>query len=84
MEDKKAVALKYYGDLPAPFVTAKGKGPTAERMLKLARENGVPVQDSRDLAQLLFAVDLGDFIPEELYELVAQLYAFVLEIQDEL
>jgi flagellar biosynthesis protein len=78
---KTAVALKYDRvKNRAPAVTASGRGPIAERILKLARENGVPVREDPDLVQLLAKLDLGQAIPGELYPIVAEVFAFVYRL----
>lgn len=82
MERRKAVALRYNEDLPAPFVSAKGRGFIAERLLRIAEEHGVPIQTDRALSDVLFELEPGQTIPEEIYEVVARLYAFVMELQD--
>lgn len=84
MQDRKAVALKYIEELPAPFIAAKGKGRIAERILEIAREEGVLIEGQEELTELLFSLEMGSFIPEELYEIIAQLYTFVLETQEKL
>ena len=70
-----AVALQYDGK-SAPRVTAKGHDQVAERILALAREHNIPLQENHELAQLLAKVDLGEEIPEALYLAVAQIIAF--------
>jgi len=79
--DKKrqtAVALGYKGgEGNAPKVKAKGRGPVAEKIIDLARENGVPIQSDPDLVEVLAALDLDMEIPEEIYAVVAELLAFV-------
>jgi flagellar biosynthesis protein len=72
-----AVALEYDGQA-APRVTAKGGGEVAERIVETAREHGVPIEDNAILAEALSAVELDDHIPQELYQSVAQVIAFVL------
>ena len=70
----KAVALKYEkGRMKAPRVTAKGRGILAERLVVLARENGVPVQEDRLLVEALEAVEVGSDVPAELYQVVAEI-----------
>ena len=65
-ERKKAVALQYdKGRMKAPRVTAKGRGVLAERLVALAKENGVPVQEDRLLVEALEAVDVGRDVPIE-------------------
>jgi flagellar biosynthesis protein len=70
-----AVALRYDGS-GAPRVTAKGRAEVAERIVALAREHGVPLQDEPELAAVLAQVPLGDEIPELLYRAVAEVIAF--------
>lgn len=83
MEKNKAVALKYSKELPAPFIAATGKGRLADRMIEIAEENGIPVEKWEDLTEVLFTLDAGSFIPEGLYEVIAQLYVTIANVQDE-
>ena len=78
---KKAVALKY--KLPqdsAPKVTAKGTGAVAEKIIDIARKQGIPVKDDPDLVEVLSRLDLDEEIPPELYVIVAELLAFVYSL----
>lgn len=70
-----AVALRYDGK-NTPTVTAKGEGVTAQQILELAEQHGVPLQNDPELARILALVPLGDEIPQELYVAVAQVIAF--------
>jgi flagellar biosynthetic protein FlhB len=73
-----AVALKYSADKAAPIVVAKGKDLIAFKIRDLAKQSGVPVVPDPPLARSLHAsVEVGQMIPEELYQTVAQLLAFV-------
>ncbi|REK53889.1 MAG: FhlB domain-containing protein [Thermobacillus sp.] len=75
---RKAVALKYNpAEHSAPVVTAKGQGHVAERILELARENGVPIQEEPSLIEVLSKLDIDQEIPPELYALVAEVLSFV-------
>ncbi|NPA40858.1 MAG: flagellar biosynthesis protein FlhB [Aquificae bacterium] len=75
-----AVALKYDGEKDkAPKVVAKGKGSMAERIIRVAQENEVPVMRKPELARALYqAVDVGEEIPPEFYRAVAEVIAFVM------
>ncbi|GEM_PF-429739 len=84
VEMNKAVALQYSKDLPAPFIAASGKGLLAERMLKIAKEEGIPIEKREELTEVLFTLEVGTFIPEELYEVIAQLYVTIADVQEEL
>jgi flagellar biosynthesis protein len=78
---KKAVALKYEPDSDnAPRVTAKGSGAVADKIIELAKENGIPVKDDPDLVEVLAKLDLNEEIPPELYIIVAELLAFLYKI----
>ena len=74
---KKAVAVKYSRELPAPFIVAKGKGELAGKLLKIAREHNIEIIENRDLTESLIKLDIDDFIPEEFYEIMAQIIIFV-------
>jgi flagellar biosynthesis protein len=79
---EKAVALEYRDDLPAPIIVAKGRGVLAERILRIAEENGVTILEKGSLADRLYAFDPGNVIPEDLYAVVAEVYAFLISIDE--
>jgi flagellar biosynthetic protein FlhB len=74
-----AVAIKYDGgSMRAPKVVAKGKRLLAERIVRLAREAGIPVMQDIPLARALYKlVDVGGEIPVALYKAVARILAYV-------
>jgi flagellar biosynthetic protein FlhB len=76
-----SVALRYDRDHAAPVVVAKGKDHVAFRIREIAREAGVAVVPDPPLARTLHAsVEIGHMIPEELYQAVAQLLAYVYRV----
>jgi flagellar biosynthetic protein FlhB len=77
-----AVAIKYDATkMEAPIVLAKGKGPLAARIRRVAVENGIPIVEKKPLAQALYrAVKVGHSIPSELYEGVAEILAYVYRL----
>ncbi|WP_273464924.1 EscU/YscU/HrcU family type III secretion system export apparatus switch protein [Treponema berlinense] len=78
MEKKqKAVCLKYPENAAAPFIAAKGQGFAAEKMLEIARQNKIPVVENENLANVLSVENIGQLIPESLYEAVASIFAFI-------
>lgn len=77
---KKAAALKYENGYEAPIVSAAGIGKIAENIIKNAEESNVPVVYDEELASLLTNVDVGDSIPFELYEAVAKVIAYVMDV----
>lgn len=74
---KTAVALSYEpGDL-APKILATGKGELAERIIKKGEEGNVPFYKDNKLANTLSKLEIGDTIPPELYDVVAEILVFV-------
>ena len=74
-----AVALEYEeGTRRAPVVVAKGRGLVAEKIMEVARENGITIEANPMLAEALSGVPLDDSIPHELYQAVAEVIGFVL------
>ena len=81
---KEAIALTYKpGQEDAPTIVAKGKGKIAENILAKANEHNVPIQEDASLVELLGQLDINQSIPEELYQAVAEVFAFVYKIDRE-
>ncbi|MCX7163071.1 MAG: EscU/YscU/HrcU family type III secretion system export apparatus switch protein [Betaproteobacteria bacterium] len=78
-----AVALKYAPGTSAPTVVAKGRGLIAQEIISRARENGVFVHESPELVALLSHVDLDGQIPPQLYVAVAELLAWIYQVERE-
>ncbi len=74
---KQAVALSYDPDDDAPKVVATGKGALAEKMIEEAKQAKVPVHKDSKLADTLSRLEIGELIPPELYEVVAEILVFV-------
>ncbi len=82
---RKAVALRYDENRDrAPKVVAKGDRLLAERIIALAEEQGIVVQEDRDLVALLAKLDVESEIPESLYAAVAEVLAFVYRLNNRL
>lgn len=78
---KQAAALRYdHQQDIAPKVVAQGRGRTAEEIMKKAKEHGVPMLEDPTLVELLSELNINETIPEELYEAVAEVFAFVYEL----
>lgn len=75
-----AVALSYADKNKAPVVVAKGYGATAESIMRLARENRIYVHESAELVGLLMQVNLDRQIPPTLYLAVAEVMAWVAQV----
>ncbi|MDI6602258.1 MAG: EscU/YscU/HrcU family type III secretion system export apparatus switch protein [Thermoanaerobacteraceae bacterium] len=80
---KKAVALRYRSELAAPLVVAKGKGILAKKIIETAMNGNIPVIENKDLAELLFKIDIGNYIPPELYKAVAEVLIFIKKLEKE-
>lgn len=72
---RRATALHYEGS-GAPKVTASGRGYIADRIVEVARENGVPVRHDPALSEALAALELETEIPQDLYTAVAEAIAW--------
>ena len=74
---KQAIALEYNPSEDAPKVIASGKGVLAEKIIAKAQESDVPIHRNDKLADTLSRLEIGDMIPPELYEVVAEILIFV-------
>lgn len=82
---KQAAALTYdEAEHLAPKLIAKGSGEVADEIIKLAKENNIPIQEDATLVQLLSELEINEVIPEELYELVAEIFAFIYRVEKEI
>ncbi len=79
MAEKKAVALKYSQGLEAPIIVAKGKGKIADKILAEAAKNEIPIKEDTVLVDMLGISEIGNIVPEETWEILAQIFAFVME-----
>lgn len=77
-ELKSATALQYSPDSDvAPKVVASGQGLVADKIIEKAKEEGVPVYQDKNLAKTLSALGIGNEIPPEIYEVVAEILIFI-------
>ena len=81
---EKAIALQYDPDQDlAPRVTAAGKNKLAKKIISLAKKQGIPIHQDPFLADALAQVSISEYIPPELYSLVAEILAYIFRIQQE-
>ena len=73
----QAVAIIYDPGEVAPKIIATGKGKVAEKIIETAKENDVALHKDSKLANTLSKLDIGEYIPPELYEVVAEILVFV-------
>ncbi len=76
-DTKTAVAVAYEPGDGAPKILATGKGELAEKIIEKAKENDVPLYKDNKLADTLSRLKIGDSIPPELYDVVAEILVFV-------
>ena len=78
-----AIAVKYNSEeMFAPQIVAKGAGLVAEKIRAAAVEHHIPIVENKPLAQTLFkAVEVGDFVPSDLYRAVAEVLAYVYRLK---
>lgn len=81
---KRAVAIRYRKNHDrAPVIIAKGERKMAERILETAKAHDIALYADKHLADQLIRVELHTEIPLELYEVMAQVLAFVYQIRDD-
>lgn len=80
---KEAIALSYDSQKSSgPTVVAKGKGKIADNILEKASMHDVPIYEDPNLVELLGQLDLNTSIPEELYQAVAEVFAFIYHLDE--
>lgn len=80
---KKAVALQYGAGSAAPVVVASGMGYLAEKIVETAADHGVPIYEDNSLATVLTQLQLGQEIPENLYQAIVEIYVYFLHFKPE-
>ena len=78
-----AVALRYPEWADAPYISAKAKGSVAKRLVEIADENGIPIVENAEMANVLSLQNVGSFIPESTYSAIATIFAFVVKLDEE-
>ena len=76
---KKAVALQYGPDDAAPVIVASGMGYLAEKIVETAADNGVPIYEDNSLSTILTQLQLGQEVPENLYQAIVEIYVYFLK-----
>lgn len=79
-KEQTAVALSYNPNEEAPKVIASGRGYLADKILDVAKEEQIPIHKDERLTDSLSHLEIGEFIPEELYAVVADILVFVDEM----
>lgn len=74
---KQAIAIQYNPDEVAPKILASGTGIIADKIIEKAKSSDVPLYEDNKLANTLSKLDIGEYIPPELYSIVAEIHVFV-------
>lgn len=85
MEEKKvrkAVALAYELNSPAPRITGQGEGFVADAILAKAKELGIPTRTEPELVEFLMQLKLNELVPPKLYAAVAEVLAWAYELDE--
>ncbi len=83
VKPKKAVGLHYQHNVDdSPYVVSRGQGVIAEDILRIAREQNIPIRQDSGLVDSLLRLDYMQEIPEELFRLVAEVLVFAYESMD--
>ena len=77
---QRAVALSYSNQEELPRIIATGEGTLAQKIITLAQENGIPLQQNAELVQLLGGLLPGAHISPESFRLVAELVSFLYHV----
>lgn len=78
---QKAAALQYDHLLSnAPKIVAKGEGNVANNIIKIAKDNNLPIKKDEDLVELLSQLDIDKEIPTQMYKAVAEIFSFIYGI----
>jgi flagellar biosynthesis protein len=83
LQASKAVALNYDG-VTVPKLSAKGEDDLAQAIIDIAIAHKVPVYENAELVQWLGQMEVGDDIPEQLYQVTAEILSFVYRLEDRL
>ncbi|MFP4662260.1 MAG: EscU/YscU/HrcU family type III secretion system export apparatus switch protein [Halanaerobiales bacterium] len=79
----KAAALSYdiHKDM-APIIVASGQGNFAERIIEEARKQDIPIEENQDIIDILVQLNIGEEIPAELYQAVAEILSFIYRLEE--
>ena len=76
-----AAVIKYDGEAGAPRIVAQGKGQVANQIIELAQKNNIHLQEDSSLVANLLDMDLGDNIPPQLYQVMAEILVLIEEME---
>lgn len=74
---KKATALQYSSDMPAPLILLNGRANIAENMINIANQKNIPVVYEPETQEILSLCKNGDFVPFETWEILVKVFSFI-------
>ncbi|MCK5293983.1 MAG: EscU/YscU/HrcU family type III secretion system export apparatus switch protein [Arcobacteraceae bacterium] len=81
---KKATALKYNTSKDnAPKIVASGDRLVASNIIKIAKQNNIPIKKDEDMVELLSKIELNKEIPSDMYKAVAEVFSFIYNITND-
>lgn len=80
MKEDRAVAISYDENDIAPRVVAKGKGVVAKNIIERAKDEGIVIYEDSHLVNSLMELNISDSVPEELYQVVAEIIYYVYSL----
>lgn len=79
----KAAALTYDPQKDnAPRIVANGSGDIADKIIAAAREHNIPIEKNHDIVEVLVQLNIGEEIPPELYQAIAEILNFIYQMED--
>lgn len=75
----KVVALKYEQGDYSPVIVAKGEDQFAQKILELAKVENIPILEEKGIVETLYKFEINQYIPEDLWDIVADIYLFIFE-----
>jgi len=82
-QQKKAAALKYnIEEDKAPRIVANAKGEIAQKIIGIAEEHNIPIREDQDIVDILVQLNIGEEIPMELYEVIAEILSFIYRLEN--
>ncbi|MBP1931482.1 EscU/YscU/HrcU family type III secretion system export apparatus switch protein [Ammoniphilus resinae] len=81
IQDQSAAIIRYNeGFDQAPMIVAQAKGNLANKIIQLAKEQNIPLQEDSQFIGNLLDMDLGDSVPPQLYSVMAEIFLMIEEI----
>jgi len=79
----KAAAISYDIDKDeAPKIIASGQGTIAEKIIEAAQEHDIAIEENQDIIDILVQLNIGEEIPAELYQAVAEILSFIYRLEE--